>query len=310
MEPRSKLIRENLEYQTWYRKGLDNPLAANRLLLPAAGHFDHIAAFLCTELLRNGASTEPKRAFSRTEPVIELAIQRLRIADRAILGLCGELLLLEALARSAPDEKVAEVLDAWKGYRETARDLQVGDVGIEVKTTTRTTSSHPVQGVHQVELGHGVDGVPESTLLLVSIGIQWAEADAETSNLTSLPQLVDAIVERTRQAMKASGDLVVAQLLRRIAEYGSSADIGYDHETMAGSAAFQRRFRRSFVRCYDMTDPAIQVLTGDDVRARPHVDTESVRFRINLPDQVRGDINPTVGLNESAARIVDLASGR
>jgi len=309
MEPRSKLIRENLEHQTWYRKGLEDPLVASRLLLPAAGHFDHIAAFLCTELLRNGASTEPRRAFSRTEPVIELAIQRLRIADRAILGLCGELLLLEALARAAPDEKVAEILDAWKGYRETARDLQLGDVGIEVKTTTRTTSSHPVQGVHQVELGHGVDGVPESSLLLVSIGIQWAEAGAESSSSTSLPQLVDGIVERTKQAMKSSSVPVVAQLLRRITEYGSSAEIGYDHETMAGSTAFQRPFRRSFVRCYDMTDPAIQVLTGDDVRARPHVDTDSVRFRINLPDQVQGDINPTVGLNKCAVRILGLAGG-
>ncbi|MCP5934038.1 hypothetical protein NL369_28385, partial [Klebsiella pneumoniae] len=80
IEPRSKIVRENLEHQLWWREGKEDALSASRLLLPAAGHFDQVAAFLCTELLRNGASENPGRAFWKAEPVIELAIQRLRIA--------------------------------------------------------------------------------------------------------------------------------------------------------------------------------------------------------------------------------------
>lgn len=307
LKPRSKIVQENLEHQTWYRDGEQPPLLANRLLLPAAGHFDQVAAFLCTELLRNGVVADASRAFGLTEPVIELAIQRLRIADETILGLTGELLLLEALVRSAPDKEVEAVLRAWKGYRETARDFQLGVAGVEVKTTTGSTSSHQVQGVHQVEPGHGVDGAPESALLLVSIGIQWVGDSDATMNATSLPVLVDAIIERAEQALHPGADPVIAQLLARIAEYGSATEIGYDHETMGDALAFRRSLRAAFVRCYDMADERISVLRGDDVRARPNVETDSVRYRINLPDQVRGDLNPVVGLNDSAKRILELA---
>lgn len=217
------------------------------------------------------------------------------------------MLLLEALVRQAADNEVAHVLDAWTGYREAARDLQLGMVGVEVKTTTRMTSSHLVQGVHQVEPGHGVDGAPESTLLLVSVGLQWVDPADSVRNTLTLPRLIDTIVDRTLRASGANAERVTSRLLRRISEYGSAMEMGYDHETMATSAAFQRPFRTSFVRCYDMADEAIAVLRSDDVRRAPNVELDSVHYRINLPDKVRGDINPTAGLTNSAHQILGLA---
>lgn len=58
-------------------------------------------------------------------------------------------------------------------------------------------------------------------------------------------------------------------------------------------------------RCYDMTDEAIRLLTTDDMRRRPFIDAESLRLRVNLPDQVTGDVNPRIGLSNLACWILD-----
>jgi hypothetical protein len=299
LHARSTLVRENLEHQTWYRRD-GGPLAANRLMLPAAGHFDHIAAFLCTELLRNGAGSDLVQAFRRTEPMIELAIQRLRITDEATLGLCGELLLLHALLVDQAADAAALVA-SWHGHREAPRDFQLGYVGIEVKTTTGQASNHPVEGVHQVEPGHGVDGHEESDFLLVSIGIQWADAGA---GVVTLPALVNSVVKELQRSAGTHAPRIVEELLAKVKAYGGPSELGYDHMTMAESPTFGRAFRRTFVRCYDMGDEAIRVLRSDVLSDASHIDPQSVRFRLRLPPQVRGDLNPVVGLGEVARSIL------
>jgi hypothetical protein len=295
-------VRENLEHQEWYRRDGDL-LPASRLLLPSAAHFEQVAAFLCTELLRSGVLSDSAAAFARAEPVIALAIDRLRLSDQAILGLCGELLLLRALCVAAPAERVPHVIDAWKGWRETSRDFQLEGVGIEVKTTTRSASVHKVQGVEQVELGHGVDGAEESAFFLTSVGLQWTEASNEEGSV-NLPELVDSIIGRTDAAMGSGAAPVVERLVQRIRSYGGANEVGYDHGTQASAPAFSRRFRSTFVRTYDMEDPRIQVLRTTDLDRAVDVDPRSVRFAIRLRDQVAGDVNPFVGLRRSAEELL------
>jgi hypothetical protein len=181
----SHLVKEALEYQTWHRKGAFPPLAANRLLLPGVGHYDQVVAFICTELLRSGADLNLEAAFSRTEPIIELAIKRLRLSDQALLGLAGELLLLDVLMRQVEDEGVAQIARAWSGWQESLRDFSWGELGVEVKTTTRATSSHRIQGIHQLECLDGEDGIErERGLYLVSVGLQWMQ---DYENAFSIP---------------------------------------------------------------------------------------------------------------------------
>ena len=129
LQPNSALVRQNLEFQTWFRRSQEPPLEANRILLPAAGHFNQVAAFICTELFRNKADKELVTGFRCTEPVIELAISRLRISDEVVLGLAGELLLLEALLRHAPKGSVRRVLDSWAGFGRSVRDFRLGRPG-------------------------------------------------------------------------------------------------------------------------------------------------------------------------------------
>jgi hypothetical protein len=84
----------------------------------------------------------------------------------------------------------------------------------------------------------------------------------------------------------------------------SFGPLGYDHNTMAESARFGRRFRLRFARGYDMADEAIRLLTTDDMRARPFIDAD-LHLRVNMPDQVSGDVNPVVGLSNCARRILE-----
>ena len=303
LEPVSRTVRDSIEHQTWHREAGEQSIDANRLLLPAAGHFDQVAAFLCTELLRNGADEDLGQAFKKAEPVIELAITRLMLSDQALLGLTGELLLLGALLGRADDDQVGYITGSWYGWRQSTRDLSLASIGVEVKTTTRATSTHHIQGVHQVELQDDPDGEgTEESLFLVSIGIQWA--DPAQSNTFTLPLIVDSIINRIDDALGPTAADVVETFLSHVKEYGTDREVGYDHRTMSASAVFQRPFITRFVRAYDMTDPSVEVLRSDDIVPRHHTDITSVTYRINLPNQVRGDLNPVVGLNTVAKAIL------
>lgn len=304
LEARSRRVRDALEYQRWFRaKGGELP--ANRILLPAAGHFEQVAAFLTTELVRNGATTNLAEAFARTEPLIELAIEDLLLAEESLLGLCGELLVLRALLRAAPSDATDTLVNGWKGHRDTARDFQLGEVGIEVKTTIGAASSHLFSGIHQLEVGHGVDGAAEDAYYLVSLGLEWPDDD-DPDDAVSLPQLVDHVLAGIDASLGPAGAALEDDLVTRIADYGDPTSVGYDHRTMRDSSRFTRPFRVAFARAYDMVDDAILLLTTDELRQRPFIEVDSIRLRVNLPTQVRGDVNPIAGLSDFARHVAAL----
>ncbi len=298
LAPTSNLIKEVLEHQIWFRQDNQPELEANRILLPAIGHFDQVAAFIATELLRNGADSDLVSAFRTTEPIIELAIKRLRISDQALLGLAGELLLLDAMCNRADDSQVAQVVDSWRGWRESFRDFTWGSTGVEVKTTTRPSSSHHVQGVHQLEPAVAETGVAaETRLYLVSIGLEWTSQELAFS----VPLLVDSILVRLQRLNRPDA---VETFLVHVREYGSGAQVGYDHRSMSRDLRFSRPFIVRFVRGYDMSDTGIEVLHSSDLAGHHHVVAESVTFRVELPERVSGSLNPIDGLYQTVTTIL------
>lgn len=298
LSPGSNAVRAAIEFRTWHREGATS-FEANRLLFPSYGYFDQVAAFICTELLRSGADTSLRRAFAQTEPIIELAMERLRLSEQAILGLAGELLLLDALCRHAADEQVVPIMGSWDGWKRSWRDFSWGSTGVEVKTTTRSDSSHLVEGIHQVERSDGSDArATEDRLFLVSIGLQPAEPGG---NAFTIPQLVNRIIARMFGA--GVGRSAADKFLAHIAEYGGSPGGGYEHGAQAPDPAYTTPFLTSFFRAYDMSDRTIEVLRRDDVAVRHHVDVSSVRFRIELP--ITASLgNPVVGANQVAQAIL------
>ena len=301
LKPRTSTVKYAIHYHSWHRD-TQPPLSANRILLPALGHFDQVGAFIAAELLREKADANMERAFAVIEPLIELAIKRLEIAESAILGLVGELLLLDALCRRADDRHVGPVVQAWDGWRRSARDLTWEGTGVEIKTTTRTTSSHAVRGVHQIEPAAATDDGPgESRLLLVSIGLRQTDPNVPA---LSMPSLVESIVARL--TVSGAGGLV-DEFLKRVAMYGSESGIGYEHATMANEAPFTTPFSLTFIRGYDMADPAVEVLRRDDVLAHQHVDAQSLSFRVDLPATITLN-NPIAGVRRVAEAILGLNS--
>ncbi len=297
----SPSLGDAMEFGKWFREGSqDEAFEANRLILPAVGYFDHVAAFICIELVRNGVAGDLASAFRESEPIIDLVIERLRLSDGALLGLFGELLVLDALSQRASDEEVIKVVENWGGWKPSLRDFSWGTIGVEVKTTTRSTSTHEIQGVHQVELSNSLIGGPvETGLLLVSIGVNYTVAH---ENSMTVPNLVNRIGDRLKQVDRKD---VLRTFVSRVREYGSGRGFGYDHTTMAKDAAFTRPIEVLFVRGYDMTDPNVSVLRRSDVVVHQHVELASLRYTVDLPVKVSGDLNPTVGLQQIAKLIVE-----
>ncbi|GAB4083455.1 hypothetical protein GCM10028784_00850 [Myceligenerans cantabricum] len=290
--PATRALQDVLEHQTWTIKG-GGALAANRMALPESSNLPGVAAFICAELLANGFGRERQPAFTRTEPVIVALFAQQQLGNEVLTGLVGELILLDELTRqaAAPDEVVA----CWFGSVPSSRDVQLGEVGIEVKATTGATASHLIQGFHQIELGHPVTGVPETALYLLSIGVRWLPFPAKGG--TSLPALVDAIAGRLNASVRE-------QFIARLRQYGGDVGIGYDHTNDRERPRYARRLMGVFERLYDMRDERIRVLHSSDVGGLPHIEPESVTFRIALPAQVNGDLNPTVDLTQAARKML------
>lgn len=292
-----RVIAENLDHRVWTTAaGL--PLPANRLVLPAADHFDGVAAFICSELIANGVSDSVAAAFRRSEPVIALALRRATLGNQVLVGLAGELFVLARLVDAWP-ERAAQVVAGWFGSRPSSRDLQLGPIGIEIKTTTQSESVHHIQGIHQVERGVSVDDEPETHLFLLSVGIEWLPAGSTTG--FRIPELVEKIAASLADSAQRD------EFLDRVHQYGGDTGIGYDHRTQQRSQRYRRPFHTRFERLYDLDDDRIRLLLSPDVAIATNVDVDSISYRIRLPAQVRGDINPVAGISLIAATLASLA---
>ena len=302
LRPTLSLVADALEHRVWHRVTGEG-LSAYRLQFESAHHFDQVVAFLGAELLRTGATEDVPAAFRETEPLIELALQRSRLSSEFVLGLTGELLVLDALLRNAPADAIQYAADSWQGWGKSARDFIWGPTatGIEVKTTTRSTSTHSVQGVHQVEVGSSDENCPvaENRLFLVSVGLTLA---APGPNSVSVSGLVDRIASFLMVYVNTDS---ANKFLMRVREYGSDLGRGYDHATMAEDAPYLVTYAVRFFRAYNMGDPGVHVLRSDDIAWREHVDVQSVRFSIRLPDVVTG-ANPVLGANQIAQAVLNL----
>jgi hypothetical protein len=281
-------VRLCLTHQSWTTSdGAD--LDASRLVLPDAANLPGVAAFVCAELLANGLEADPQPAFTATEPVIMLLLHEAAAGNQVLTGLAGELLTLEALTRhsATPDE----VADSWFGHGASSRDFQFGPVGVEVKTTTTSSSTHTVQGFHQVEVGHPANGEPETMLYVLSVGVRWLAIDSQVGR--TIPSLVDSILGRL------SAD-AASRFLARLQQYGGDAGTGYDHDRDREKPHYARPWFATFERLYDMTDERVRVLRSEDVQGITHIDPASVTFQIRLPEQVDGNLNPLSGIEQIA----------
>lgn len=264
---------------------------ANVLTLERGGHMDSVTALICHELVEAGVlrTGERDRAFAAVSSLIEMAIDRSGRGHEVITGLAGELYLLAELIAARP-ASAARVAESWAGYAPSTRDIQLGAVGIEVKTTTGSSSVHHIQGTHQVDLGTAVGGGAETHLYLMSIGITWLAA--EVADGVTLESLVESIT-------RCLGTDEAKNFRAKARQYGAVSALDAGDST----AAWRRPFKMTFARLYDLTDDAIEVVRARDVAEKAHVVSDSVRYRVELPQVVTTAVNPIVGIENIVAQI-------
>lgn len=301
---RSPLVRRHLRHDTWRdADGVDFP--ASRIAFPAEAHYQAVAAFIAEELFRNGLLDSVARSFAASEPIIEMALRRAALSDEAIIGLIGELRLLAILMSltETPADRAA-ALEAWRGYQRDARDFVFANASVEVKATRGNRSVHQISSLGQVDPARSPDGDPTEQLYLVSFGLMAVEPEEDAAGSFTLPSVVDELLLKLGDSTEPDLRNETQEILiDRVRQYGGSS-LGYDHDSMSTWPAYSIPFRQRFGRAYDMNDDAVLVLRRAQLAPCEAVREESVRFEVNLPDQVTGDINPETDLLTFARRII------
>lgn len=293
LEATVRAVASSLSHHAWWFPD-GGSMEASRLQFPGAPHFDSVVAFLCAELVENGAASDLRTAFARSEQSIALAITRASLGSEVLVGLAGELLLLDGLLDVAEPSERHQVLEGWAGSVPSSRDFRLGSIGVEVKTTSGSASTHHIQGLHQVEVGYADGGHPETNLFLLSLGIRWIGPSEDGA---TIPFLVEQILHRLE-----ADDREVFQ--QRLLQYGGDAGSGYRHDRDKFVANFQRPFATRFERLYDMTDPRIRLPKRGDMSTFTDLDVDSLSFRVALPQQVQGDVNPLTGWRAIVGRLI------
>ncbi|SEE88743.1 PD-(D/E)XK motif protein [Ruania alba] len=289
-------VRERLVHDTW-RGERGETFAANRLWLPAGDHFDAAAATVLIELLDHGRTHNMAGAFRRTEPLIALVLDEAAAENAALTGLAGELLVLLALMRAPTAPPSQALLACWLGSDRSSRDFQLGSVGVEVKTSTTSSSRHHIEGWYQVEPGVAADGSVESELYLLSLGIRWLQTSSEGHSIESLIQTIQEFLPQSLRL----------DLIRCVRDYGDR-NFQIDDQGKVGQTALRRPFDTTFERLYDIADDRIRIPRSSDLSSFQELVHDSVKFQIQLPERVRGDRNPVVGLPSIVAAILNQAS--
>jgi hypothetical protein len=124
----------------------------------------------------------------------DLLALRGRLSEEKVIGLLGELLVLEHLLQTT-DEGTA--VDAWVGPRSEEHDFVLPDLDAEVKTTLGERRSHLIGSEHQLQSSKA------RPLWLVSIQLTRGGAAAEGFALTDAVQRVLAMLTTTATTVAA-----------------------------------------------------------------------------------------------------------
>ena len=302
---RSPLVRRHVRHDIWRdAEGVD--FQASRIAFPAESHYQAVAAFIAEEMFRNGLIDSVARSFTASEPIIEMALRRAALSDEAIIGLIGELRLLTifmSLAETPADRAAA--LDAWRGYQRDARDFVFASTSVEVKATRGNRSIHQINSLGQVDPARAPEGNPIEQLYLVSFGLMPVEPEEDVAGSFTLPSVVDELLLKLGDSTEPDLRNEIQEILTdRVRQYGGSS-LGYDHDSMSTWPAYSIPFRQRCGRAYDMNDDAALVLRRAQLAPCEAVREESVRFEVDLPDQITGDVNPERDLLTFARRVLN-----
>lgn len=290
--PTVPAVERAIRFGRWQTSGAA-VVSCNLLTLPPGEHFGTAAAAIAAELLRRRSASGESlpEIFSRVEEFIALVLRRVLMPPDFVLGLLGELLVLDELIGALGERaQIGDPTAIWRGWTQQSRDFVLGAVSLEIKTTSLQVSRHQIHGLEQVE-PRRLDGGTTESLFLGSIGLRRAAAGAySVSGLTNrilaklgrYPERVDASEGQTR-------------FLERLAQYGPRDSVGYVHTSMADQDIYTEGYTTTFPpRFYDMADNNLRLIRAADIAEQfPHVRAQGIAYTVELPAVVPGSIeNP------------------
>lgn len=302
-------VASSVHYGEW-RSASGREVRGTSVALPAGNEFRTAAAAIAAECIRIGIHERPLReVYREVEAFIALVLRRIVLPEESLLGLVGELLVLDqivdAVLQVQPDHPDPTVF--WTGWQHRPRDFSFGTAALEVKTTGLLASRHHISSIAQVDPQAAGSGA-QVHLFLASIGLRRASAGA-----FSIAGLSKRILERLPAA--AVGDAPAdprTLFLDRLRQYGPDGFAGYDHATMSEAEPYQQRFSTTFLpRIYDMQDQNVRVIRRKDLTEYfPFVLDEGLSFTIELPAQIPGSpSNPAIDLQASLSELVQRVIG-
>ncbi|MEY4548747.1 MAG: hypothetical protein RL685_4942, partial [Pseudomonadota bacterium] len=200
----SSVVARAMRFATWATT-METSLEGNVIALPAGDHFRAAAATIAVELMRHGIDSRPPgEVFQEVEPLMELVMRRLLLPPECVLGLIGELYVLDVFLRGLDlgSSLRSDPTAIWRGHLEQSRDFALGASSIEVKTTATGVARHHFSGFSQVEAAQA-DGVGRESLYLASIGLQSADTDTGLS----VARLADSILAHLEPEWSRSAPL-------------------------------------------------------------------------------------------------------
>lgn len=221
--------------------------------------------------------------FSKIEPIIELSLRGGSLSDEQLIGLLGELILLEQMLLSVDDspQYFGDVLNMWRGYTPASRDFLIGRTAIEVKTTRLDSSRHYIHGLKQIEPQELPDSQIEENLYIFSIGLSQTENGAY-----SLSKQAERVLELLGKHRKTEELSIIQNLfLGYLFNYGSSG-AGYNHLENSSQEPYITTYGMNYIpRLYDLCDPDMRLLSSEELEST-FINTKHIEFLVDFPPNV------------------------
>ena len=293
LAPTIAAVERAIRYGRWQPSGAP-VISSNLLALPSGSEFGTAAAAIAAELLRRRTTSgDPlTELFAQVEEFISLVLRRVLLPPDFVLGLLGELVILDELLEAmGVRAQEGDPTAVWRGWMQQARDFVLGVTSIEVKTTGLQVSRHHIHGLEQVEARILDEGATER-LFLGSIGLRRTGTGGY-----SVAELTRRILSRLTPDSSADGELNDSQrrFLDRLAQYGPRDSVGYVHAEMSEQDLYTEGYTSTFPpRFYDMADDNIRLIRTADLTGQfENVRAQGISYIIELPPVVPGSIeNP------------------
>ena len=295
-------IRKAMLHDHW-RTEAGETLQGSLIRLHEGEEFLVATTTIATELLKKGLDHRPiNEVFLEVENFIELVIRRILLPPETMIGLLGELIVIDTLIdsiNSLDEPKKFAITSVWQGFTTDSRDFRINKLGLEVKTTTHDYSEHHIGSLNQIE-ARNTEGEDAEILRLISIGLKENSGVGGRFSIASM----------TTHILDKLSDEEQGIFLKQLSQYGPDDCMGYDHELMSEWEVYQRSFSLTFSpRVYDLTDPNVLILRRSMFdELLKHMFPERISFMIKLPDEVPGSYgnNPKVNLNTELVRLLNL----